>query len=172
MTLVNIKALFLILGMFALLAGPANVSQSRSVNEVNLHRVKKIFLETQKNDDMSEQGIAAFSGLHSVLKEALLSFGFTVVDNSADADAVMYGGNTIGWVVLDGPPMDPPKYGFQFWLTSSKYNVKWQTEFNISSRANASEVDRKAIQKAARNLFNSWKKSAKNAGIVVGDKLP
>jgi hypothetical protein len=113
-----------------------------------------------------------FCRLHPLLRDALLSFGFTVVDNSADGDAVMYGGNTIGWVVLDGPQLDPPRYGFQFWLLSSKYNLKWQTDFNINSRANDSKLQRKAMERAARNLFNAWKKSAQNAGIVVGDKLP
>jgi hypothetical protein len=33
-------------------------------------------------------------------------------------------------------------------------------------------VERKAVTKAAQNLFDAWKKSAKKAGIKVGDRLP
>ncbi len=174
MNLKIMKTLFLIGGMFALLFCPASSLNAKTSNEVNLHQVKKIFLETrtQSNGDLSDIGMAAFANLRPALKEALLGYGFTVVDNLADADAVMYGGNTFGWVAIDSPPIDPPKYGFQFWLSSSKYTFKWQTEFNIKSRGNESEVDRKAVQKAAQNLFQSWKRSAKKAGIVVGDRLP
>ncbi|HKC64449.1 MAG TPA: hypothetical protein VKB86_12475 [Pyrinomonadaceae bacterium] len=95
-----------------------------------------------------------------------------MVDNIADADAVMYGGNTSEWIVIDGPQPDPPKHGFQFWLSSSKYNFKWETEFNISSRAGEMEVGRKAVGKAVWNLFKAWKKSARKGGIIVGNRLP
>lgn len=169
-----IKTLLLIGGIFALSFLPAISQDAKTSDGVNLYRVRKIFLETrtQGNGDLSENGMAAFASLRPDLKTALSSYGFTVVDNAAEADAVMYGGNTIGWIVLDGPPLDSPKYGFQFWLSSSSYNFKWQTEFNIRSRGNESEISRKAVHKAALNLFREWKKSAKNAGIVVGDKLP
>jgi hypothetical protein len=120
---------------------------------------------------MNEQAIAGLKRLHAVLKEALATVGFTVVDSLADADAVMDGDNG-EWITLDGPQPDPPKYSFHFWLTPSKQNVKWQTEFNISSRAKGSEVERRAMQKVAHNLFKAWKKSATKAGIAVGDKLP
>jgi hypothetical protein len=162
----------LIGAMFTLVTWPAFSTGTRSGSEANLYRVRKIYLATQKNDDLSEQGIVAFISLRPALTEALSGYGFTVVVDPTEADAVMYGGNTIGWVVLDGPPMDPPKYGFQFWLTSAKHNFKWRTEFNISSHENESEVGRKAVMQATRNLFQAWKKSAKRAGILVGDRLP
>jgi hypothetical protein len=134
--------------------------------------VRKIESGTQANGDLSDIGTAQFASLHSGLKKALLGYGFTIVDSLADADAVMYGGNTRGWIVLDGPPLDPPKYGFQFWLSSAKHNFKWQTEFDILSRASEPEVGSKAVEKAANNLFKDWKNSANNAGLAVRDKLP
>ena len=170
MTVIRINACFAIL--VALLAGSLNSSRARSRTEPDVYHVKKIFLETQTNEDLSELGMASFRRLHPALKEALSAYGFVVVDSSADADAVMYGGNTSEWVVLDGPQLDPPKHGFQFWLASSKYKFKWLTEFNISSRATEPELGRKATQKAAHNLFDAWKKSAARAGIVVGDRIP
>lgn len=171
MTLIRIKADFVIL-LIASLAWPVNSLRAHSGIEADLHRVRKIFLETKPNGDLSEQGMAAFRRLHAVLTQALLGYGFTVVDSVADSDAMMYGGNTKEWVVLDGPQVDPPKHGFQFWLSSSKYNFKWQTEFDINSRADESELGRKAAQKAAGNLFKAWKRSATRAGVAVGDRLP
>ena len=173
MNLKIFKTLFLISSLFALFSWPTHSLNAKPSEEVNLYRVRKIFLETrtQGNGDLSDTGMAAFANLRSVLKEELSGYGFMVVDNMADADAVMYGGNTFGWVVLDGPQLDPPKHGFQFWLSSSKYNFKWKTEFNIRSHSNESGINRKAVRKAAQNLFQAWKKSAKNAGIAVGDRL-
>jgi hypothetical protein len=167
-----IKALLLISALFPLPVWSADLSNAQSGNEATLYRVRKVFLGTQTNEDLSEQGIAALTLLQPALKEALQDYGFTVVDNESDADAVMYGGNTTGWIALHGPPIDPPRYGFEFWLSSSKYNFKWKTKFNISSRDDESVLGRKAVQRAARNLFGAWKKSAKNVGIIIGVKLP
>ena len=108
--------------------------------------------------------------MHPFMREALTRYGFFIVDDRSEADAVLYGANTIGWVVLHGPQLDPPKYGFEFWLSSSKYNFKWKTKFDISTHADQSELDRKASEKAVHNLFSAWKRSAKHAGVVVGDK--
>jgi hypothetical protein len=155
-----------------MLAACASLLPARSQTEPNLHHVKKIFLETHTNGDLSEPGMAAFRNSHAALNEALSTYGFIVVDERADADAVMYGGNTKEWVVLDGPQLDPPKHGFQFWVVSSKYGFKWLTEFDLSTRAVEPELGQKATARAARNLFDAWKKSAARAGIRVGDRLP
>jgi len=157
MTMQHIKTFAAVAFM---LAACASLSPARSQTEPNLHHVKKIFLETQTNGDLGELGMAAFRKSHAALKEALSTYGFIVVDDRADADAVMYGGNTKEWVVLDGPQLDPPKHGFQFWVISSKYGFKWLTEFDLSTRAVEPELGRKAAAKAARNLFDAWKKSA------------
>ena len=163
----------LILGV----AGPG-VTGSRAQTNIDgkLYRVRKIFLETQStvatNEDLSEGGMIESRSLHPFMRDALLKYGFVVVDNSTDADAVLYGANTIGWVVLDGPQLDPPKYGFEFWLCSAKYNFKWKTKFDITSHADKTELGRKATEKAVHNLFAAWKKSATRAGLVVGDKIP
>jgi hypothetical protein len=156
----------------SLLLSCANLVAAASRTEPDLYRVKKIFLETQTNEDVNELLLTAFRPMHPALKEALLTYGFVVVDDRADADAVMYGGHTKEWVVLDGPQLDPPKHGFQFWVASSKYEFKWLTEFDLSTRTAEPELGRKATAKAARNLFDAWKQSAARAGIRVGDRLP
>lgn len=155
-----------------ILAACTSLSAARSQPEPNLRHVKKIFLETQTNQDVNEALLTAFGRLHAALKEALLTYGFIVVEDRAEADAVMYGGLTSEWIVLDGPELDPPKHGFQFWVVSSRYGFKWLTEFDLSTRAVEAELGRKATAKAARNLFHAWKKSAARAGIRVGDRLP
>jgi hypothetical protein len=171
MTLARITICLVVI-IIAVPALHVNSSPARLRTEADLYRVKKIFLETQTNGDLSEMGMIEFRHLHPLFKEALSRYGFTLVDNPADADAVMYGGNTIGWVVLDGPPLDPPRYGFQFWLSCPKYKFTWLTEFNLNTRADEPERDRMAVEKAAHNLFSAWKKSAARAGIVVRDRLP
>jgi hypothetical protein len=142
-----------------------------STSDVNVYRVKRIFLQTERDYELNAQGAAALTRLHSHLRKALLNLGFVVVESAADSDAVM-DGDAGEWVTLDGPQPDPPKYSYQFWLRSSKHEVNWRTKFNVASRAPQEEVERKAMEKVAHNLFNSWKKSAAKAGIVVGDKLP
>lgn len=164
------RASLLALAAATLIAWPES-SVSAARDKVNLHRVRKIFLQTERNFEMNEQANAGLKRLHAALTATLATFGFTVVNNLADADAVM-DGDTGEWITLDGPQPDPPKYRFHFWLASSKQNVRWQTEFNISSRATESEVERRAMQKVAHNLFKAWKKSATKAGIAVGDRLP
>ena len=161
-----------VLAIVALLAWPVNLVVAAPRTEPNLYRVKKIFLETQTNEEVNESLLSAFRRLHPALRQALLTYGFVVVDDRAEADAVMYGGNTKEWVVLDGPQLDPPKHGFQFWVASSKYGFKWLTEFDLSTRAVEPELGRKAAEKAARNLFDAWKTSAARAGIRVGNRLP
>ena len=152
----------------------ANEPLALPKTETSLYQVRRIFLAegTPANGDLSDIGMVHFANLRPALKRALLGYGFTVVGSVADADGVMYGGNTTNWIVLDGPPLDPPKYGFQFWLSSPKHSFKWHTQFDLNSRANESKVGDKAVEKAAKTLFNDWKKSAKKAGIAVRDKLP
>ena len=154
------------------LATFGTVSAAGGRPEPNLYRVRKIFLETQTNEDVNQTLLTAFVPMHPALKEALLTYGFVVVDDRAEADAVMYGGLTSETVVADGPQLDPPHHGFQFCLASTKYSFKWLTEFTLSTRAVEPELGRKATAKAAHNLFAAWKKSAARAGLRVGDKLP
>ncbi len=142
-----------------------------STNDANLYRVGRIFLQTERDYELNAQGAAALARLHSHLKDALANLGFIVVDKAADSDAVM-DGDTGEWVTLDGPQPDPPKYSYHFWLRSSKHAVDWRTKCDIASRAPQAEVERMAMEGVARNLFNSWNKSATKAGLVVGDKLP
>lgn len=157
--------------VFALTMTPCTAYASRSGNDVRLHRVRKIFLRIETNYQTNEGAMSSLKRLPVVLKEALENLGFAIVDDLAEADAVM-DVDTEEWVSLDGPQPEPPKYRFRFRLSSSKYRVKWQTEFNIRSDADESEVENKATQKLAQNLFKAWKKSATMAGIIVRDKIP
>jgi hypothetical protein len=140
----DLVAVFLtsVLFAFSVLA-PKLAAKSR--DDVSLFQVKTIFLQGNHNT------WAVDRLLPSALKDALVSYGFKVVANSADADGVMEA-NTSEWITLDGPQPDPAKHGFHFLLASSKYNVTWETTFDIATRANDSELVRKAAQK---NLLES-----------------
>src|SRR5215510_2655800 len=160
-----------IAGVLAVLIWPMlSRSATSSNDDSNLHRVRTIFLEEKRNDEMNQETLADLKRLNSVLKDALVNIGFMVVENVADADAVLAGDKT-QWIILDGPQPDPPKYHFHYVLVSTRINVKWQTDFDVASRAQL-EVEGKGMQKVAQNLFRAWKQSAKKAGIRVGDRLP
>ena len=144
-----------VVAILAMLTWPLGATLAAPRTEPNLYRVKKIFLETQTNEDLSDLGMTAFHRLHPALKQALSTYGFIVVDDRADADAIMYGGNTSEWVVVDGPQLDPPKHGFQFWLASSKYGFEWLTEFDLSTRAVEPELGRKRRLAICSTLGNN-----------------
>src|SRR5882724_6098440 len=160
MRLRRIKLLILMLAPALLVL--TVLSAPSGSDELNLHKVRKIFLQTERDYGMTEKAIADLNRLYAVLKESLATFGFIVVDSLADADAVM-DGETGQWITLDGPDPDAQKYSFHFSLVSSKHNVNWKTEFNIASCSSEPEVDRNGMQKIARNLFQAWKKSARRA---------
>ena len=91
----TITLLLLFLGL-ATVQWPALsfVSGARE-STTDLFRVKKIFFRT---DSLR---------LWSTVRDALVHFGFVVVDTESDADAVMEGGNEFEWITLDGPQPDP-----------------------------------------------------------------
>lgn len=133
----------------------------------NLHRVRNIYVAQQTSVETDAE---TSRRLDSAMKQALQTFGFTVVADQSTADAVMTG--EIGWMItFDAPQPDPPKYGYHYRLTSSRYGVTWETEVEAGNRLK-SEADRIGLNKVARNLFKDWKQSASKAGIVVRDKLP
>lgn len=142
-------------------------SQASSAKADNLYLVKKIYVLAR---GVSPEGLAEEEQMKSYLKQELTGFGFVVVDDEAEADATLIG--TLGvWITLDGPQPDPPKYSFKYELTSSNNQRVWHTDFNISSRSNKDKVNRKAAQKIAKKLFEAWRKSAKKAGLNIGEKV-
>jgi hypothetical protein len=146
------------------------VSHAQPSVTADLHRVKRVHLE--KVRDATESQLEVEKRLHAAATEALVSHGFLIVDKPHDADGTIKV-DMSWWITVDGPQPDPPAYTFVSELTSSSLNVKWQTKFDVHTRAEEREVIRTAMRRVARNLFNAWKDSARKAGVkVVDDRVP
>jgi hypothetical protein len=134
----------------------------------NLYLVKRIYVAGEPLCTVNEYCAAVEKRMNSYLRRELADVGFTTVDDVAKADAVLKG--SIGEeVVLDGVQPDPPKYIYEYQLTYPNKERAWRTKFNIRSKANQAEVDGSAARKIAQNLLKAWQKSAKRAGLSVGD---
>jgi hypothetical protein len=107
------------------------------------------------------------------MKQTLETYGFVVVTDAADADALLDGevGASICFDCLDRTPSDKQEFSYTYTLKSQTGSLVWQTEINARARSKL-DADRIGLQKVARSLFVAWKKTATKAGITVGDKLP
>jgi hypothetical protein len=124
--------------------------------------VKKIYIEmTQTQPRLS---------WISVMRTELTKVGFVVVDNAHDADAIL-DDEVQGVVILDGPQPDPPEHVYEFRLTLPNNVTVWRTEFKIRSRLEVDDVNKQAAKRLAGQLVNAWLKSARKAGLAVGDKV-
>lgn len=74
-------------------------------------------------------------------------------------------------IVVDGPQPDPPKYIYDFNLTFPNNDVVWHTRLNVRSRLRQAEVNEQAAKRFTQRLLDGWLKSAKRAGLPVGDKV-
>ena len=127
-----------------------------------LYRVKRIYIETTQ----TQPRLAWISEMRMELTKV----GFVVVDNAQDADAIL-GDQVQGVVVLDGPQPDPPEHVYGFRLTLPNNVTVWRTEFKIRSRLEADDVNKQAAKRFAGRLLDAWLKSARRAGLAVGDKV-
>jgi hypothetical protein len=135
----------------------------------HLYKVKKIYLAEGQASRDSQKEIAYRKQMNSYLKQELAKVGFEIVGEAKNADGVL--DTVFGiWVVADGPPLDPPKYSYTCKLTSLDNELLWQDEINVSGQY-STKVDQKAAIKIAGNLRKAWRKSAKQAGLVVGDRV-
>jgi hypothetical protein len=163
--------LLIILMLICFAASPNNLRCASFSASNNLYVIRKIYLRKLSQDyGISTEVAAEDEQIRAYLKQVLTTFGFVVIDDETKAEATMTG--EFGeWVTLDGPQPDPPRYSFAYKLTLANKQQVWRTSFNISGRENKDSVNQKGIQKVAENLFKAWRKSAKNAGLNVNDKV-
>jgi hypothetical protein len=132
-----------------------------------LYNVKKIYVcEYEANDKAAE----IETRRKSDLRKELLIVGFEIVDDARDADAIL-NEEIQAEVVIDGPQPDPPRYIYEFKLTLPNNDVAWHTKFNVRSRLKAVQVNEQAAKRFTQRLLEDWLKSAKKAGLIVGDKV-
>jgi hypothetical protein len=151
-----------------------------------LHFVKKIYVGERgfymENQDeaglkLIRDAIARERQMNSYLEQELVNAGFKVVKDKGQADALLRGTQGIT-VVVDGPPLNPPKHDYEYHLTppnvESLVETKdelWKTNVSVRSKLELSEVDRMAALKIVEKLVKAWLKSAKKAGINTGNKI-
>jgi hypothetical protein len=153
---------------FASLVLAASTYGQKSKIPNDLYRIRKIFIHSQRGFETDPS-----AHLEPLMKQALETYGFVVVTDAADADALLDGqlGGVICFDCYDQPPSDKQGFSYSYTLKSQTGSVVWQTELDVRSRSKL-DADRIGLQKVARNLFAAWKKTATKAGITVGNKLP
>ena len=166
-----------------------------------LHQIKKIYvvntgswivrtgdgrgsrlLTKDQVREFGEKKKARYQRMASLLEHELNSVGFEVVKDIHDADAELVG--IIGARASTPPdwPSDwplPRRYVYRLVLPANGdhddfFNVKgklWETDYKMNSEMLEDESDKQAASRVAEKLLKAWLKSAKNAGISVGDKV-
>ena len=129
----------------------------RSVNESN--PVRKIYIAKAEPFENREPFISRWKRFNSYLKQELTRFGFIVVDEKANADAIL-SGNFGEEVMVDGPQANPPKLYYDFELILPTNEKVWRIEFDVRSRSGVL-ADEKAARKIAEEMSTAWQESWK-----------
>lgn len=166
----NLAGIFVVTAMVCLPPSSSCRAAGALLQRDKFHLVKKIYVAEEKEYVLSETGAVKESRLISNLRRELTRVGFVVVDDPANADAVLKG--EFGWnAVLDGPQPDPPEYFYEYQLLGAGNVRLWRSKFTLKSRLDESQVDQNAAAKIANKLLNEWLKSAKRAGLNVGIRV-
>jgi hypothetical protein len=123
-----------------------------------LFLVKKLYIGSIEDTDKQNRDITG------TLKQELISRGFLVVNERADADATLS-----GWfgtdLPLDDADPDSMKTTYEFHLSSSNNEEIWKCTIRIHH----SNEPRNGARKVATKLGNDWKQSAKRAALKPGN---
>ena len=132
--------------------------------------------------EVLEKEKTRYERMASLLQQELNRVGFEVVKDINDADAQLVGiigarGSTPDDWPSDWPQprrylyrLMPPAKGGHFKFFSAKDKL-WEAYYKMDIKMLADESDKQAASKVAENLLKAWLKSARNAGIAVGDKV-
>lgn len=133
----------------------------------NLYKVKKIYIAKQENMPPDvDSGVR----LDRIMRAELAKHGFAVVDDRGKADAVLSGLVEEAGAV-NGRVPDPPKYSYAYRLEAAAGGDLWSLKLSVSNRSKA-VADQRGLEKIAAGLFKEWKRTAAQAGIKVGNKIP
>jgi hypothetical protein len=102
--------------------------------------------------------------LEQYLKQELASRGFAVVDDPADADAILTGSVRI-ILVLDGEPGDERPDTLRFKLETTSGEVIWKMELKVYTKWDKERDARFHAAKIVERIESDRKKSAKKAGV-------
>jgi hypothetical protein len=163
-----------------------------------LHQIKKLYVVDQgtgivKTHDargnrlMTEDEVreffenekARYQRMASLLEQELRRVGFDVVKDVNDADAELVGIIGARSSSLPDAPDWNRRYVYRIMLPAKGqhfdfFNDKgklWESDFRIDRKIVPDESDKRVAIKVADSLLKAWLKSAKKAGIPVGDKV-
>lgn len=125
-----------------------------------LYLVRKIYIGEIEDIDKEKR-------INSFLKQELEARGFTVVDDSVNADAVL-SGRVEGELPLDDYDPSWLKSTFEFRLISQGKEKVWERRIRIHSMLDVARDAKNGARKIAERLEGDWKKSAKKAGLNTG----
>jgi hypothetical protein len=158
----TLKIAALLLGLTVISASAATLPQGRPTS---LYRVQKLYI-----DDMGSQPEAA--RFRILIEDKLLEKGFTVVDKSEDADAILSGAVSVTPVGIYGGTTD---VGVTVQLKSPSAERLWSGNFagriiilNPVTSLRFKDIVEYRATELARKLRSDWEKSAKIAGIKIG----
>jgi len=137
-------ALYLIFGSFV------GVAQTR----LPLGDIKKIFI-------YSYPSLPRESQVASITRE-LKKFGFSVVDDRSQADAILTGEEQRE-IVLHGDGSEPDKSIFNYWLSLPDGSRVWKHTVKFVSKSSPADDAAYAATKVAERLYRDREKSLKKA---------
>lgn len=146
----------LVVGVHAAQTAPALTSRSQQ-RTTPLHHIKTIYIEPILN-------IAEQKSVVPFLKKELTNFGFAIVDQKSEADAILIV-VVQDEVVLDGDGSIPDKSIYRVELALPTKGKVWDAKVKFTRQPIIVEENQHAARKIAEKLANDWKKSAKRAGI-------
>ena len=123
-----------------------------------LYLVKKIYLG-------EIQLVIVDDPFKAYLKRELEAKGFSVVDDVANADAILRGTMAVPLVEDDWPGYTVLYDVLKFSLDSPTKENIWRGKIQIESKQDIGKNVEKRARKLAERIEKDWKKSAKNAGI-------
>jgi hypothetical protein len=141
---------FLVVAGSFLVGSPICAAQTENA----LPRVKKIFVESFPSATRELQ-------VASVARE-LTKYGFTVVDDRSQADAILTGEGQAE-IVLDGDGSVPDKSIFTYSLSLPDKTLVWKRRVKFVSKSNLADDYDYAAKKIAEQLYKDREKSIRKA---------
>ncbi len=142
---------------FALLFPLVINAQTTKTTRGKFIQVKQIYIEDDNSDTSKEKSITPF------LQTEIAKQGFIVVDNKANADAILSGEVSVQ-ITLDGDSRNPPdKAIYRYKLFLSNGELLWKTTVRFVSKSGWTENNKLGAQKIAEKLLTDWQKEIKRA---------
>ncbi len=118
-----------------------------------LYLVRRIFIEETSNREQ-------ISRIEPFLKRELQRWGFVIVEDQTEADAILTGGLELEVIVHgDGSVPDKAIYKYELRLTNNE--LVWKGKVKFPAPGEIAEENRYAAEKIAGKIAREWRSSAR-----------